>query len=961
MPIMVHTPNQYNSKTGVPPIFMNANGNALTAWSISGQTVQNGAPTPDNPIYPEFVGERTENLAPPLTEWVDGYVSGSDGHIIVASETNKEKTSPYIPVSGGSMITFSAAGGFPSGTAVAWRAIGAYTSDKTFILRDGGASANAVAFSVPENCAFVRVCCRTYGEDVYAQLNTGSTAKPYEPYGYKMPITCGSQTTPIYLGQVQTVRKIKKLVLTGEEDGWYLERINSFGIANFALSNALDSLSPNYGSVFNWICSHFEPQGTLIAQTETEGVLLNTANAVYIRVSSTMANTKDAFKQWLAAQYAAGTPVTIWYVLATPETGIVNEPLAKIGNYADTVASTNTGAPSIITSEGYQNLTVGTTIQPSSVSVAYTLPEFSECSHIYAKIPVGDGTNEVLKVYANDGRMVYDVRADVARQMAKQFDGTAATYKSIMQSFFALYNANSISPSNLTDLCRAWYKGTRDDWNGYTTFSTTSGSSSGTRGGDNAGKTCVPSTNTTAGQDDFAGLPLFYPVDVNYEVDADTKDIIITGIDGITSSFERTNSDKFVGVMQMSAYVWHSEDAVNNTFTDGYSAQPVTTADRCWMLPEAVRMDGTVREFVVHPKYMGTVVNGKLKCYSGVTPSAYIISHNTLNSYGKANGNQYSGGSVTLLGFLEIMTRIKYASLTQDGNIQGCVNYNVQSPVAAATTSKQYVLLSATNAAKYIVGSTVLIGAATTTSAPDRGSASAYSVTGRAGTIVTKITDDPDGSANKAVWFENLSAFSATGSGSFASGVTVISTFAWQNGSCDSVLGNDGSPASPSGGKYPAMIQGIEYSVGIYEVYGDMLIAANPATTDYPLGYYSFFVCKDASKRSTDITADYEELPAKLPYVTDTTAAWRYIQTMSFSNGIIVPTDCNGGSSTTFTRDSFYFMATPNARTTRERLCFGYLNHGVGGGGLSHSCGYAPSNAAWSFGGRPSCGEGFRA
>ena len=585
--------------------------------------------------------------------------------------------------------------------------------------------------------------------------------------------------------------------------------------------------------------------------------------------------------------------------------------------------------------------------------------------HEVTKIPTGDGTREVKKVLTSDGRCVFDIiriRALEANRLAQQFDGTASKYKALMQQFFNSHDAEHASHEKLTDLCISWYKGTRDDWNGYTTFSTTSGSSSGTRGGDNAGKTCVPSTNAVAGQDDFAGLPLFYPIDVNYEVDANTKDIVITGIDGITSSFERTNPDKFVGVMQMSAYVWHSEDAVNETFTDGYSAKPVATADSCWMLPEAVRMDGTVREFVVHPKYMGKVVNGKLKCYSGVTPSAYVISHNTVNSYGKANGNQYSGGSVTLLGFLEIMTRIKYASLTQDGIIQGCLDYNVQSPVAAATTSKQYVLLSAANAAKYIVGSTVLIGTATGTSAPDRNTASAYSVTGQAGTVVTKITDDPDGSANKAVWFENLSTFSATGSGSYASGVTVISTFAWQTGTNDNVLGNDGSAASPSGGKYPAMIQGIEYSVGIYEVYGDMLMQANPATTEYPLGYYTFFVCKDASKRSTDVTANYTELPAKLPYVTNTTAAWRYIKTMSWSNGIIVPTDCNGGSSTTYTRDAFYFLATPNSRTTRERLCFGVLNHGVGNGGLSNSNGnLAPSPAYWFFGGRPSCGEAFRA
>lgn len=50
-----------------------------------------------------------------------------------------------------------------------------------------------------------------------------------------------------------------------------------------------------------------------------------------------MFETLSDFKSYLAAQYAAGTPVTIWYVLAEPETGIVNEPLMKIGDYADTI------------------------------------------------------------------------------------------------------------------------------------------------------------------------------------------------------------------------------------------------------------------------------------------------------------------------------------------------------------------------------------------------------------------------------------------------------------------------------------------------------------------------------------------------------------------------------------------------------------------------------------------------
>jgi hypothetical protein len=51
-------------------------------------------------------------------------------------------------------------------------------------------------------------------------------------------------------------------------------------------------------------------------------------------------NTNAGMKEYISSQYAAGTPVTVWYILTEPETGVVNEPLMKIGDYADTIDST---------------------------------------------------------------------------------------------------------------------------------------------------------------------------------------------------------------------------------------------------------------------------------------------------------------------------------------------------------------------------------------------------------------------------------------------------------------------------------------------------------------------------------------------------------------------------------------------------------------------------------------------
>jgi hypothetical protein len=74
------------------------------------------------------------------------------------------------------------------------------------------------------------------------------------------------------------------------------------------------------------------------------------------------------FKQWLAAQYASGTPVTVWYVLATPETGIINEPLHKIGDYADTISYAQSGVE-ISTTKGFNTITTDTTVLPSNIEV----------------------------------------------------------------------------------------------------------------------------------------------------------------------------------------------------------------------------------------------------------------------------------------------------------------------------------------------------------------------------------------------------------------------------------------------------------------------------------------------------------------------------------------------------------------------------------------------------------------
>lgn len=177
---------------------------------------------------------------------------------------------------------------------------------------------------------------------------------------YKIPILCGGVTTDVYLGEVPTTRYIKKLVLTGEESGTWSQ--NPTITTGNAFYNEQSTIFPNYSPNKIGYCTHF---ATTTSSAVREGVYWG-ANINFITDINDNIDTSAKWKQYIAAQYAAGTPVTVWYVLATSTTGIINEPLMKIGDYADEVSNI-----SIPVTAGGDTLSVDTTVQPSEATVNY--------------------------------------------------------------------------------------------------------------------------------------------------------------------------------------------------------------------------------------------------------------------------------------------------------------------------------------------------------------------------------------------------------------------------------------------------------------------------------------------------------------------------------------------------------------------------------------------------------------
>ena len=175
---------------------------------------------------------------------------------------------------------------------------------------------------------------------------------------WTIPITCGGQTTPVYLGQVQTVRRVRKLVLTGTES-WTYHKYLDYNTVDTPLpySGKESSAASAYA-----MCSHY------LAMYGNANEICRIIGGKLRFYDDTRAADVDTWKSYLAQQYAAGTPVTVWYVLATPETAIVNEPLCKIGTYADTLTSDQAGI-TIPTADGNTTISVDTALAPSKFEV----------------------------------------------------------------------------------------------------------------------------------------------------------------------------------------------------------------------------------------------------------------------------------------------------------------------------------------------------------------------------------------------------------------------------------------------------------------------------------------------------------------------------------------------------------------------------------------------------------------
>ena len=176
----------------------------------------------------------------------------------------------------------------------------------------------------------------TYDVTLYPQLEAGDIATAFEPYR-SMGGTV-TPTEPIYGlpdakdtvevstdGDVTVTRRTRVLELDGTEN-WVTYETSVAENVRFRLNpdeNIDIELPANNDTVANILCSHYT------AVPNTQNGTFNCVNGVSVHAieksimvfdNNYATENVDTWKSYLAAQAAAGTPVTIVYELAEPET-----------------------------------------------------------------------------------------------------------------------------------------------------------------------------------------------------------------------------------------------------------------------------------------------------------------------------------------------------------------------------------------------------------------------------------------------------------------------------------------------------------------------------------------------------------------------------------------------------------------------------------------------------------------
>lgn len=199
---------------------------------------------------------------------VPGYVSAS-GPFVPQSDTYKEVSSDYIPITGGEAYTASV---YIDNDEQKWMSIALFDANKVFITRPTrpldyatGWITQTVTGDQTSGVAFVRVCYRSYGIAYNPQFEKGSAATAWEPYENICPIT-GFTGVNVYVSPTRNPKDGNTYSVTWETEagtvyGGTLNACSGVLIADRAVFIPTENsvwVNGNANNGYRWRCSELE-------------------------------------------------------------------------------------------------------------------------------------------------------------------------------------------------------------------------------------------------------------------------------------------------------------------------------------------------------------------------------------------------------------------------------------------------------------------------------------------------------------------------------------------------------------------------------------------------------------------------------------------------------------------------------------------------------------------------------
>lgn len=321
-------------------------------------------PTPDTPM--DIVSNNGVLKASPNLfdknnyEEIEGYVDTSTGELKVLSGSSNVQRCVVLNVKPNT--TYSISGILNSG-------YGAFATKTIGSVATSYISGNGTLTTGPNDSyiiGLIRTTNEAYDYRDTLQIEIGSTATAYRPYGEiytdgtvetikdslnntataEMLLNIGDYQDQQEIIDGTVTRKVKVIVLDGTES-WLLSQTysNVYTASGIAVGKPSGGIAP--------ICNYFAGYSSYNIMAENDYGIL-TASTSTLSVKNKDCADVEAFKTWLASQYAAGTPVIVIYPLETATTESVagqvlkKEPLTITGSLEDltaTVTSTEHTVP----------------------------------------------------------------------------------------------------------------------------------------------------------------------------------------------------------------------------------------------------------------------------------------------------------------------------------------------------------------------------------------------------------------------------------------------------------------------------------------------------------------------------------------------------------------------------------------------------------------------------------------